>query len=240
MGQLDSFSGCSVACVGEGDSSLAGYTRCTCVSGWVLANHINYTDRNDSRMRVILHGHQQPGTRDTAVFGQIEPTTIANEYAEPIYHFVKAPHPVQDWQNLPGQASIVKTWVAFLHASLNNVQLFNHALIHRYLDGQDYTEYISENIAELVPGSSVIFLLIGASRTLRLKKRVPNTSGEFETQDILMSSGVIFVLGWNTMCMWEHSIVEQPRLRASTFIIECRCVQIKRMRGTTLYQQTND
>ena len=94
----------------------------------------------------------------------------------------------------------------------------NHVLIQLYRGGEDYISEHSDKTLDIVRGSSIVNVSLGAQRTMRLKTK--KSAGEVtrRTQLIPMPHGSVFVLGLKTNEEWLHGInadKRQPTERAA-------------------------
>jgi hypothetical protein len=101
----------------------------------------------------------------------------------------------------------------------------NHVLIQLYRDGKDRIESHSDKTLDIVRGSSIVNVSIGAQRTMRLTtktadaKRAAATEAEKllastvdkKTQLVPMPHGSVFVLGLKTNEAWLHGINADKR-----------------------------
>ncbi|QGA22228.1 hypothetical protein EYB26_009944 [Talaromyces marneffei] len=90
----------------------------------------------------------------------------------------------------------------------------NHALIQMYRDGQDNISEHSDKTLDIVRGSSIVNVSLGAQRvmTLRTKKSAP-TEGEDgrQKQQVPMPHGSMFILGPQSNTRWLHGIRPDKR-----------------------------
>lgn len=90
----------------------------------------------------------------------------------------------------------------------------NHALIQMYRDGQDNISEHSDKTLDIVRGSSIVNVSLGAQRvmTLRTKKSAP-TDGEDsrQKQQVPMPHGSMFILGSRSNTRWLHGIRPDKR-----------------------------
>ncbi|OKL57891.1 hypothetical protein UA08_06800 [Talaromyces atroroseus] len=104
--------------------------------------------------------------------------------------------------------------------------LLNHALIQMYRDGQDNISEHSDKTLDIVRGSSIVNISLGAQRTmtLRTKRSAPtdgktaendndddNASHSRQKQQVLMPSGSMFILGPSSNMRWLHGIRPDKR-----------------------------
>ena len=106
-------------------------------------------------------------------------------------------------------------------------QPLNHALIQYYRHGGDYISEHSDKTIDVVHGSYIVNVSLGAQRTmtLRTKKDVTRTAGvpvaagstedevkaERETQRVPLPHNSVFVMGLKTNEKWLHSIRHDKR-----------------------------
>ncbi|MCJ1279323.1 hypothetical protein MMC21_007147 [Puttea exsequens] len=96
-------------------------------------------------------------------------------------------------------------------------QKFNHALIQLYRDGIDNISEHADKTLDIVRGSSIINISIGAERTMTLRtKKSKYASGldspsMRQTQRIKMPHNSIFVLGPQTNREWLHGVRADKR-----------------------------
>jgi hypothetical protein len=106
---------------------------------------------------------------------------------------------------------------AVVEAHLNHP--VNHVLIQHYRSGKDYISEHSDKTIDVVAGSKIVGVSIGATRnmTLRTKKDVLSSVGELEedtvrrSQKFPMPDRSMFVLGLGTNAKWLHSIRHDNR-----------------------------
>ncbi|KAK7203490.1 hypothetical protein BZA70DRAFT_240917 [Myxozyma melibiosi] len=150
----------------------------------------------------------------------------------PIYrHPVDAPAP---------PTHELSTSVRLLKASLESAtnQKFNHVLIQQYRSGEDCISQHADKTLDLVPGSKIVNVSLGAMRYMSLKKKrdslrarsassstLPKRKINFHpknaisrppapNQRIALEHNSIFVLGAHTNKLWTHQIKPDKRSRA--------------------------
>ncbi|KIJ62394.1 hypothetical protein HYDPIDRAFT_176519 [Hydnomerulius pinastri MD-312] len=93
----------------------------------------------------------------------------------------------------------------------------NHVLIQHYRSGADYISEHSDKTIDVVRGSKVVNVSLGAQRvmTLRLKRDGVQNAGESgaprPSQKIPLPHNSMFVLGLNTNMKWLHAINHDKR-----------------------------
>ena len=104
-----------------------------------------------------------------------------------------------------------------VEARLN--QPVNHALIQHYRSGKDYISEHSDKTIDVVAGSKIVNVSIGATRsmTLRTKKDALSSTGDLEEdnsrkhQKFPLPDRSMFVMGLDTNAKWLHSIRHDNR-----------------------------
>lgn len=89
----------------------------------------------------------------------------------------------------------------------------NHALIQYYRDGESFISEHSDKTIDIVKGTPIINITIGATRTFHLKKKNskdPKT-GQHQHVNVKLKHNSCFVLGWETNKRWRHSIRRDRR-----------------------------
>ena len=95
----------------------------------------------------------------------------------------------------------------------------NHALIQRYRSGKDYISEHSDKTIDVVAGSKIVNVSIGATRsmTLRTKKDAASPISDLEEdksrkyQKFPLPDRSMFVMGLETNAKWLHSIRHDNR-----------------------------
>lgn len=94
----------------------------------------------------------------------------------------------------------------------------NHVLIQYYRTGSDYISEHSDKTIDVVRGSNIVNVSLGAQRvmTLRLKKDGVRSLSDYEgsrpTQRIPLPHNSMFVMGPETNRKWLHGINQDKRL----------------------------
>lgn len=88
-------------------------------------------------------------------------------------------------------------------------QEMNHALIQLYRDGRDFIGEHTDKTLDILKGSNIVNLSLGASRVMviRTKEKGKNR----RTQRIVLPHNSVFVMGWNTNRQWTHAIRQDKR-----------------------------
>ena len=91
----------------------------------------------------------------------------------------------------------------------------NHVLIQHYRSGKDYISEHSDKTIDVVPGSKIVNVSIGATRsmTLRTKKDAPSLEEEKSRkhQKFPLPDRSMFVMGLETNAKWLHSVRHDNR-----------------------------
>lgn len=90
----------------------------------------------------------------------------------------------------------------------------NHVLIQHYRSGADYISEHSDKTVDIVRGSSIVNVSIGAQRvmTLRSKKdAVPGESVKRAIERIPLPHNSMFVMGLETNAKWMHAVRHDNR-----------------------------
>lgn len=90
----------------------------------------------------------------------------------------------------------------------------NHVLIQLYRGGTDFISEHSDKTLDIVRGSTVVNVSLGAQRTMRIrtKKSGMNEGEGRKTELVPMPHGSVFVLGLKTNEAWLHGINADKRL----------------------------
>jgi nicotinamidase-related amidase/alkylated DNA repair dioxygenase AlkB len=101
----------------------------------------------------------------------------------------------------------------------------NHVLIQLYRSGGDYISEHSDKTLDIVKGSSIVNVSLGAQRTMRLRtkthkptnqstpeERGEDSANERTTQRIHLPHNSLFVLGLATNAAWLHGIQPDKRM----------------------------
>ncbi len=83
---------------------------------------------------------------------------------------------------------------------------FNHVLIQRYRNGNDFIGEHSDKTLDIIPNTPIINISFGATRYLTLKNKVNE-----EKYDIALENKSMFVLGLKTNNLYYHMIKQDKR-----------------------------
>jgi alkylated DNA repair dioxygenase AlkB len=161
-----------------------------------------FLSRQDPRVQFRMYNRQGPLPRDKAFYGSIRATCNGTQI-EPYYKYAKVTPQLEDWKGhvLERVAQSVDQGCG---------QPCNHVVVNHYKDGKDHISFHHDKSASFHPGSSVLTVSLGATRTLRLK--CVKGKAEGQTFDLPLTHGSLFVLGPETNKYWKHAIVKAPRL----------------------------
>lgn len=158
---------------------------------------------------ILLPGGEVP--RLVAVQGEVAP-----DLSFPVYR-----HPSDESPPLTKFTPTVELIRQKVQAAVNHP--VNHALIQRYRSGEDYISEHSDKTIDIVRGSNIVNVSIGAQRnmTLRTKKdrlgsnpdgQGPSPSAtERQKERIPLPHGSMFVMGLETNREWLHTIKQDKR-----------------------------
>ncbi|WP_428618001.1 alpha-ketoglutarate-dependent dioxygenase AlkB family protein [Shewanella sp.] len=88
----------------------------------------------------------------------------------------------------------------------------NGVLVNHYKDGADTMGWHSDDEAEIMPGSDIASITLGASRPFFLRHKQSKQKVELQ-----LNSGDLLIMHWPMQASWQHSLpkragVTQPRL----------------------------
>ena len=189
--------------IGEGDSKIIINALSI-----TLAEEAFKLVKREVDWRKMLHRSGEVPRR-VAVQGE-----IGSDGSVPIYR-----HPADESPPLLNWTPTVQRIREELQILLK--QPFNHALIQLYRSGQDFISEHSDKTLDVVRGSSIINMSLGAQRTMTLRtKKSMHAKGdskdsvERQTQRIPMPHNSVFVLGSRTNAKWLHGVRPDKRLAA--------------------------
>lgn len=191
--------------IGEGDSRIVY----DCLSDDTLTDSLAHFNalKNEVRWQTMSH---RSGAVPRLVCAQ---GTYNADGSLPIYR-----HPAD-------QTPPLLPWSSLVNEIRENVQglvghEMNHCLIQLYRSGYDFISEHSDKTLDVVHGSSIVNVSLGAQRVMRLrtKRRLPVASDgqeeERKTQLVPMPHGSVFVLGLDTNAVWLHGINPDKRAEA--------------------------
>ncbi|OJA14642.1 hypothetical protein AZE42_02659 [Rhizopogon vesiculosus] len=185
--------------IGEGDSGLMLDVLPLELSDTAFKQMMDEVDWNAMHHR----GGEVP--RRVAVEGE-----IANDGSFPIYR-----HPADESPPLRRFSPTVACIRDHVEKALDHP--VNHVLIQHYRSGADYISEHSDKTIDIVCGSKVVNVSLGAQRvmTLRMKRDGVQQAGDGATprpsQKIPLPHNSMFVLGLDTNVKWLHAINHDKR-----------------------------
>lgn len=132
---------------------------------------------------------------------------IAPDGSFPIYR-----HPADETPHLLPFSSTVEAIRRHVETTLNHP--VNHVLIQHYRSGADYISEHSDKTIDVVPGSKIVNVSLGAQRamTLRTKRDAAVTADEGRVSErIALPHNSMFVMGLETNKKWLHSVRTDKR-----------------------------
>ncbi|EEB89061.1 hypothetical protein MPER_12890 [Moniliophthora perniciosa FA553] len=187
--------------LGEGDSLGAGDSY---LVENILGDELSSTSFSKVKGEVkwdVMHHRGGNVPRLVAVQGD-----IAEDGSYPIYR-----HPADESPPLlpfTQTVKLIRDWVQELVE-----HPLNHVLIQHYRSGKDYISEHSDKTIDVVRGSSIINVSLGAQRvmTLREKNWHARSSSSRASQRIPLPHGSMFVMGPETNKTWLHGINHDNR-----------------------------
>lgn len=104
--------------------------------------------------------------------------------------------------------------------------MVNHALVQHYRSGADWIGEHADKTVDVVRGSAIVNVSLGARRTmtLRMKKdRQPSSEERRPAQRIPLPHNSMFVLGLATNRAWQHGIAADKRAAGERDAGELAC-----------------
>ncbi|KAF8510133.1 hypothetical protein BU17DRAFT_77747 [Hysterangium stoloniferum] len=174
-----------------------------------VATHV-FEQMKDEVQWQIMHHHGGEVPRLVAVQGQIN-----EDGSVPIYR-----HPSDESPSLLPFSKSVSIIREHVEKVLQHP--VNHVLIQYYRTGNDYISEHSDKTIDVIPGSKIVNVSLGAERlmVLRTKKDAlikasengSNMPGTRPAQRIPLPHNSMFVLGLATNSKWLHGIRQDKRL----------------------------
>ena len=93
----------------------------------------------------------------------------------------------------------------------------NHVLIQHYRSGADYISEHSDKTVDIVRGTKIVNVSLGAQRTMTLRRKkdqdtqAPVDGSPRESQRVLLPHNSMFVLGPATNAAWLHAVRTDKR-----------------------------
>ncbi|WAS92638.1 alpha-ketoglutarate-dependent dioxygenase AlkB family protein [Nannocystis punicea] len=104
-------------------------------------------------------------------------------------------------------------WTPHLRAARDRIAAacghpFNYALVNLYRTGDDYIGWHADKVSDLVPGSAIASLSLGAVRPFQLRHKSTDA-----THEVLLASGSLLVMRGTCQQFYKHAL---PRRRGVT------------------------
>ncbi|WP_434422813.1 alpha-ketoglutarate-dependent dioxygenase AlkB family protein [Nannocystis pusilla] len=97
---------------------------------------------------------------------------------------------------------------------------FNYALVNLYRTGDDYIGWHADKVSDLVPGSAIASLSLGAARPFQLRHK---SSGELH--EVLLASGSLLVMRGTCQQFYKHSLPRRRGVSEARFNVTFRHVR---------------
>ncbi|KAK6530377.1 hypothetical protein TWF694_003733 [Orbilia ellipsospora] len=170
-----------------------------------LSSHAFQLLKSEVQWRVMYHrGGEVP--RLVAVQG-----TIDDDGSFPIYR-----HPSDESPPLLPFSKTVEEIRTHVEKKLGHP--VNHVLIQLYRAGTDYISEHSDKTLDIVKGSSIVNVSLGAQRVMTLRTKKKEVEGKEESEEeerkiqkIPLPNNSMFILGLPTNQLWMHSINQDKR-----------------------------
>ena len=141
----------------------------------------------EDRGKIMMMGKLLDVPRFQKSYGISYKFSKVNHIAEPIPDFLSDLH---EWVNTKlGYGS------------------FNQLLINWYVNGHHYIGKHSDDETQLIPGSPIVSISLGAERKFRMRPR-EKSNGKTSYHDFNLVSGDIIVMGGKTQKEFTHEIVK--------------------------------
>ena len=100
-------------------------------------------------------------------------------------------------------------------------QPYNYALVNLYRDGNDYIGWHADKEADLVDGSTIASLSLGAKRDF-LFRRIHTQKGAINTHKIELTHGSLVLMQNNTQKHYKHSLPKRKKIKSERWNITFR------------------
>jgi alkylated DNA repair dioxygenase AlkB len=90
----------------------------------------------------------------------------------------------------------------------------NHVLIQLYSDGESHISDHSDKTLDIMRGTPVINVSIGAVRKMKIKNKVKSPDGTRHSERIELHNGSVFVMSWETNRKFYHGINQDKRMES--------------------------
>ncbi|WP_298770592.1 alpha-ketoglutarate-dependent dioxygenase AlkB [uncultured Shewanella sp.] len=96
----------------------------------------------------------------------------------------------------------------------------NGVLVNRYANGNDSMGWHSDDEPEILKGSDIASISIGASRDFILRHKISQRQHQF-----VLSSGDLFIMHWPMQADWEHALPKRRRVIDLRLNFTFRCLR---------------
>lgn len=108
-------------------------------------------------------------------------------------------------------------------SAAHSLPVLNHAVLHRYVDGDDYISYHKDKWMDLDPASTIVSLSLGATRTFRLRKPSVGASPP-ATRALRVAHRDLVLLPCSENRKWKHTITKERGCAGVRYSITARTV----------------
>lgn len=124
-----------------------------------------------------------------------------------------------------GVARTTHAWPPVLRAVRDRIaesvgHAFNYALVNLYRNGDDYIGWHADKVGDLVAGSAIASLSLGATRVFQLRHK--RTSA---THDVMLAPGSLLVMRGTCQQIYKHALPKTRGLAAARFNVTFRHVR---------------
>lgn len=169
-------------------------------SGIIWSTKVRYTPHCTAETSEVAAGGEVP--RLVAVQGE-----VAADGSFPVYR-----HPADETPPLLPFSPTVDAIRRHVERTLAHP--VNHVLIQHYRSGADYISEHSDKTVDVVPGSKIVNVSLGAQRTMTLRtKRDAADAADAgrQAQRVALPHNSMFVMGLETNRRWLHSVRSDKR-----------------------------
>jgi alkylated DNA repair dioxygenase AlkB len=182
-----------------------------------LNQEVDYLPRDTPALQFKIYGKTLQLPRDKQFFSDrtTDGSTYLYRYSGP-----KVGYPVTlDWT--PTLQRIRDVLAESMEGYVG--QYNTHLVANRYLGGQDHISMHRDKTQDFLDGSSVYTVSFGGTRLFRLENQAIA-----DKQEVELTHGSLFVLGWRTNQDYKHSIVKTARHCDSRTSLTYRSIQTLR------------
>ena len=108
-----------------------------------------------------------------------------------------SPHP------FPHPNNYIHTILGHLKFVLPNYE-YNSILITKYKSGEDYLGFHSDDEDEIAPGSSIVTISLGATRSVTFRKKHEQTTNNLQSLELM--HGDMFIMSKESQHLYQHSV----------------------------------